>query len=732
MLYFNHSLVRVVLICNSHFSLSKEGIETLEQGVINVCQLLASIANVKLSEHPFKTSNRLANKKIVAQFAKHHKCSLSLNALSFSKLTEKKLPLAFQSKSGDFYILAKLSKEQGLVQRCTSGAEPKIISLEELQQLWSNTVIRFTKSEHKFDIRWFIPEFVRFRRLFSEILFFSFFIQLLALALPLFFQVVMDKVLVHQALSTLDVLIIALVVVGLFEVLLTGLREYLLAHTTTRIDIRLGAKLFKHLLGLPLLYFKSRQIGAIVTRVRELDSIRELLTGAALVLLVDVSFTFVFFAVMYYLSPLLTYIVLASVPVYALIAYLSSEPLRKRIIEQFQKSAQNTAFLTESIQGVETMKSLALEPSFQRRWNGQVKEVAETNFKQQTLQNTSSHAVMLLQKVTTIGVIWVGAGLVMDLQLTIGQLIAFNMMVSHVSQPMAKLVSLWQQFIQTRVAVDNLGDMLNMPIEHSSGDASPKNAIKGDIKFQQVHFRYQADSPTVLKGINFHIRAGEHIGIVGPSGSGKSTLTRLLQKLYQAEAGNILIDETPLKHLPVDYLRRQMGVVLQENELFNRSVRKNIALRMPAAHLDKVVQAAKLAGAHDFILKLPLGYDTIITEGGHSLSGGQRQRLAIARALISAPRILIFDEATSALDEESQQIIQQNMKKIIQGRTVITVAHRLSTVQQCDRIMVIENGQLTEIGHHNDLINQDGCYQRLWSLQQDFQHPSPQAPQSAG
>jgi len=693
----------------------------LKNKIITSCQLLASVANIKLSNKPFEYSNELSDKKSVTQFSKNNKCSLLLSSLSFSKLTEKKLPLVFKSQSGDFFILAKLSKEQSLIQLCESGSEPKVLSLQDLQQLWSNTVIIFNKSEHKFDIRWFIPEFLRFKGLFSEILYLSFFIKMLALTLPLFFQVVMDKVLVHQALSTLDVLIIVLVIVGFFEVLLTGLREYLLVHTTTRIDIRLGAKLFKHLLGLPLIYFKSRQIGAIVTRVRELDSIRELLTSAALTLLVDVSFTFVFFAVMYYLSPLLTYIVLVSVPIYALIAYLSSEPLRKRIIENFKKGAQNTAFLTESVQGIETMKSLALEPSFQRHWNGQIKDVSEANFKQQTLQNTSNQAVMLLQKLTTISIVWVGAGLVMDLKLTIGQLIAFNMMVNHVSQPMAKLVSLWQEFIQTRVAVENLSDVLNMPVEQNSTAAIPQEPIKGDIYFQQVYFRYQANNPMVLNGISFHIRAGEHIGIVGPSGSGKSTVTRLLQKLYLPESGNIIIDNVPLKQLPVNYLRKQMGVVLQENELFHRSVRKNIALRTPTASLELVVQAAKLAGAHDFILALPLGYDTIITEGGHSLSGGQRQRLAIARALISAPRILVFDEATSALDEESQQIIQQNMKKIAHGRTVITVAHRLSTVQQCDRIMVIENGQLTEIGHHDELIKQNGCYQRLWSLQQSFQ-----------
>lgn len=694
------------------------GVGVVQMDVTKVCQALVSLAGVKLTSPPLALADGLPIKKQVAHFSSYHNCALIFKQLDLAKVADKRLPLAFKAADNVFYLLLKVAKEKALIQRCEPASSPQVISFSELEKTWSGETIVFKKQVHKFSLSWFVPEFLRFKGLLGEVLFFSLFIQFLALVLPLFFQVVMDKVIVHHAMSTLDVLVLTLIVVGMFEVLLTGLREYLLTHTTTRIDIRLGAKLFKHLLGLPLLYFKARHVGAIVTRVRELDSIRGLLTGAALTLIVDVSFTVVFFAVMLYLSPLLTGVVIASIPIYGLIAYLSSEPLRQRIMAQFQKSAQNTAFLTESVQGMQTVKSLALEPYFQGRWDRQVREVAETNFAQQRLQNGSNSAVVLLQRLVSLAVIWLGAGLVMDLDITIGQLIAFNMMASHVSQPMAKLVSLWQQFIQTDVAVTNLGDVLNLPVEQDGGKIRPQNKIKGDIAFQNLRFRYQPNSPMIIDGLDFHIRAGEHIGIVGPSGSGKSTITRLLQKLYLPESGAISIDNIPIQQLSVDYLRSQIGVVLQENQLFNRSVRQNIALRQPAAPLRKVIQAAKLAGAHEFILSLPLGYDTVLSEGGSSLSGGQRQRIAIARALMSSPRMLIFDEATSALDEDSQRIIQQNMGKIVQGRTVITVAHRLSTVQQCDRIMVIEKGKVSEVGQHKELIEQGGCYYRLWSLQQ--------------
>jgi ATP-binding cassette subfamily B protein RtxB len=684
---------------------------------LKCCQLLFNLSVGKTSPTYDVTGSNLKN--AVKAYGKTAGVNFSHKLFNLSKVTSEHLPMAFRDKQGGFVILAKISAEQALIQSPDLSL-PGLISLHELESRWDGKVILLKESMHRFDIGWFIPAFLRHRGILSNILVFSLILQLLALITPLFFQVVMDKVLVHNALATLDVLVIVLVIVGIFEVILHGLREYLLAHTANRVDVILGVKLFRHLLGLPLLYFKNRQVGAIISRVQELHSIREFLTSSMLILGIDIVFMFVFMGVMAFLSWPLTLIVLSIMPCYFLLAWLSTKSLQKRIEQQFQTSAINTSFLNESVGGMETIKSLAVEPRMQRRWERQTSDMVAAGFQTQILNALVSHGVMLLQKTTAVLVIWIGAQQVIALGMTIGQLIAFNMMLSHVNQPISKLIDLWQKFIQTRVAVSNLGDMLNLPVEQEQEYQLLTSSINGELHIANLVFRYQPDHDPVLKGINLHITAGETLGIVGPSGSGKSTLAKLLQKLYIPDEGEILLDKTPLSQMNPSYLRNQIGVVLQENYLFNRSVRHNIAFKDPTASLDDVVAVARLAGAHDFILALPRGYDTVLSEGGTSLSGGQRQRIAIARALMGAPRLLIFDEATSALDDESQEIIQRNMAEISRGRTVIIIAHRLSTVRNCDRVITIEQGQITESGSHQQLLSKQGCYARLWALQQEF------------
>ncbi|MEZ8686793.1 peptidase domain-containing ABC transporter [Vibrio splendidus] len=635
----------------------------------------------------------------------------------FKEIKKTKTPAILFDNQDSPFILAKSNKEKCLIQRPNKEA-PEVISYNELNSIWNHKWIEIKQPQSRFDITWFIPEFLQHKRILGEIFLFSFVLQILALISPLFFQVVMDKVLVHQAWSTLDVLVIGLVITGIVEVILRGLREYQYAHTANRIDIQLGLKLVKHLLGLPLMFFKTRQVGAIVTRVRELDTVREFLTGSMFTLTVEFLFMFVFLYVMSLLSPTLTWLFIATIPLYVLLAWWLTPRMQTAVEEQFTHAAANTSFLTETVAGSETLKSLAVEPRFVRRWDEQTEKMVSTGYVVQQINNRSNHAVQLIQKVTSVGILWLGATEVLSLEMTIGQLIAFNMMTNHIAQPLSRMVELWGQFIQTRVALEKLGDMLNLPVEQHTGNDMV--TMQGAISFKNVLFRYQLDTPPTLHNLSLDIQAGETLGVVGTSGSGKSTLARLLLRLYNPEQGLITVDDTPLNQISIQQLRQQIGIVLQENYLFNKSVCENIAQSKPEASLEEVIEAAKLSGAHEFTMKLPIGYDTILAEGGQSLSGGQKQRLAIARTLLSNPKIIILDEATSALDDESQALIQSNMANIAKGRTVITIAHRLSTVRDCDRIIVLHQGSIVEQGSHQQLLTLGKQYKQLWQLQQEL------------
>ncbi len=392
--------------------------------------------------------------------------------------------------------------------------------------------------------------------------------------------------------------------------------------------------------------------------------------------------------------------------------------MRKRLDDQFDRGAENQAFLVESITGVETLKAMAVEPQMQRRWEEQLAGYVGASFKASNLGNIAGQTAGFINKVTTVLILWIGATLVMKGQLTVGQLIAFNMLAGRVSGPILRLVQLWQDFQQAGLSVRRLGDILNTKPEpgYNPGRASLPD-LEGAVNFEGLTFRYRPDLPEVLRNINLSVKPGEVIGIVGRSGSGKSTLTKLIQRLYTPESGRILIDGIDLALIEPTWLRRQIGVVLQENYLFNRSVRDNIALSNPGISMDEIITASKSAGAHEFILELAEGYDTPVGERGSTLSGGQRQRVAIARALLTQPRILIFDEATSALDYESERIIQDNMKQICESRTVFIIAHRLSAVRRCDRIIVIEQGEIAEQGSHKELLNNNGIYKKLNDLQ---------------
>ena len=642
---------------------------------------------------------------------------------TWQRLAATPMPAIAQLKNGGYLILGRAGEDKILVQ-FPLAPRPQSISQAEFEAIWDGRLVLMARRaglsdlSRRFDIAWFLGAIGKYRRQLSEVLIASFFLQLFALISPLFFQVVIDKVLVHRSLSTLDVLIIGLVAITVFEATLGTLRTYVFSHTTNRIDVELGARLFRHLMALPIGYFQVRRTGDSVARVRELENIRSFLTGSALTLVIDLFFTFVFLAVMFCYAPFLTWVVLASFPFYVAISAGATPLFRRRLDEKFKRGAENQAFLVESVTGVETLKAMAVEPQMQRRWEEQLAGYVAASFRVLSLSNTASQAVQLVNKLVIAAILYFGAKLVIEGSLSVGELVAFNMLAGRVSQPVLRLAQMWQDFHQARLSVARLGDILNSTPESAYSPArTTLPAIRGNIGFEHVGFRYRIDGPEVLRDISFNVAAGEVVGMVGSSGSGKSTIAKLMQRLYLPESGRVMIDGIDLAMVDPAWLRRQIGVVLQENVLFNCTVRENIALADPAMPMERVIAAAQLAGAHDFILEMPEGYDTVIGERGSSLSGGQRQRIAIARALTMDPRILIFDEATSALDYESERVIQSNMQQIARGRTLIIVAHRLSTIRQSDRIITIDRGRIVEDGTHDELVRTGGRYALLHRLQ---------------
>ncbi len=632
------------------------------------------------------------------------------------------LPALVWDETGNHFILAKIEDKKYLIHDLELR-KPIVLSEKEFQDRYSGTIILVTSRASiasaltKFDFTWFIPAVIKYRKIFMEVIVASIVLQFFALMTPLFFQVVMDKVLVHRGISTLNVIAVALIIIILFEVVLGGLRTYIFAHTTSRIDVELGAKLFRHLLKLPIAWFEKRRVGDTVARVRELEQIRNFLTGQALTSFIDLLFSFIFIAVMWFYSGWLTLVVLASLPCYAIWSATLSPILRARLNEKFARSADNQSFLVESVTAIGTLKAMAVEPQMTKHWDKQLAAYVQAGFRVTKLATIGQQGIQLIQKLVMVANLWIGAQLVIAGELSVGQLIAFNMLAGQVAAPVIRLAQLWQDFQQVGISVARLGDILNTKTE-IAGSRLALPEIEGKIEFENVTFRYRPDGPQIINSLNLQIGRGEVVGIVGRSGSGKSTLTRLVQRLYTPEQGRVLIDGNDLALADPAWLRRQIGVVLQDNVLLNRSIRDNIALSEPGLPLINVIEAAKIAGAHDFIMALPEGYDTNVGEQGSLLSGGQRQRIAIARALVTNPRVLIFDEATSALDYESENIIMSNMHKICRNRTVLIIAHRLSTVRSAHRIIAMDHGEIVEQGLHSELIKKEqGYYRYLYELQ---------------
>jgi subfamily B ATP-binding cassette protein HlyB/CyaB len=599
------------------------------------------------------------------------------------------------------------------ITRLRRGVSEDVFATEWLGQFLLVTK-RVGGVAERFGLRWFTITLGKFKRELALVLVASLFVQILGLATPLLFQIVIDKVLVHSSVATLLAVAVGLMAVNIFQATIEFLRTYLLSHTASRVDVELGVGVFNHLLKIPVSYFETRPAGQTVARVRELDQIRQFLTGPALTAGLDFVFAIILISVLYIYSPLLALIVSLSIPLYIVVALVLQPALMRKTEERFTKGAFSQQLLVETVLGIQTIKASAAEPRVRSDWEDRLADYVQTSFGGIVLASIGQNLIQWIVRSVQVAVLFVGAYQVIGGLLTVGGLIAFNMIMGQITGPVLRLSQLWQDFQQVRVSAARLSDILDHPQEARTGFTGSLPPARGDIEFNDVTFRYRPDRAPTLENMNFRVQAGTSIGIIGPSGSGKSTVSKLLQRLYLPERGQVLVDGLDISQVDPTWLRRQVGVVLQENFLFNRTIHENIAFANPALSRGQVIKAAQLAGAHDFIGQMPEGYDTQIEERGANLSGGQRQRIAIARALATNPKILIFDEATSALDYESEDAIQRNMQEIAKGRTVVIIAHRLAAVTKCDRIISLDRGKIIEDGRPSELItNPTGFFSRM-------------------
>ena len=643
---------------------------------------------------------------------------------TWSRLDKVPFPAILQKKDGTYFVAMKKSEKYISIHDPENPKKATILQEVEFEEICTKKIILLKpekshiNTNEKFGLAWFKKPILKHKKVLGEVLVAAFFVQIFALAMPMMNQIIFDKVVVHNNLSTLQVLGIGMIVVIIFEAVFSSMQSYLLSHTAARIDVLLGTKILDHLIKLPILYFEKRKVGDITAHIREAEGIKQFLMGSSVGVLIDIFFMGIFLLLMLYYSVELTMVVIMTLPFFIGITLIAKPGMRRAQEEKMVATAASQTFLVEILTGIHTVKSLSIESSMKERWGNILARQAYAALNSSRLNTIFNSIAQIVQKGSTLALLWSGTKLVIAGSLTIGELIAFQMLSGRVIQPVVRLVRVWQDLQSVLLSVERLGDIMNNNIEPENSQASHNlSPLVGTVKFESVIFRYGYDQPEVIRDLSFHVAAGETIGIVGRSGSGKSTLAKLLQRLYVPEGGSITIDGLDLRLVDHQWLRSQIGVVLQENFLFNGTIAENIAIQNPQITFDRIIAAARLAGADEFISSLPNKYDTQVGERGTSLSGGQRQRIAIARALITDPRILIFDEATSALDSESERIIQENLSKICEGRTVFIIAHRFSTIRNADQIIVLNKGSVCEKGTHEELLELDQIYATLF-LQQ--------------
>jgi subfamily B ATP-binding cassette protein HlyB/CyaB len=637
---------------------------------------------------------------------------------------EDAFPVIAILKNGNAVIVREVGPTGTVVVLDPLAQQVDLLNLtrERFESAWGGSVVLIKRApsgeaqERRFGLRWFIPELLSQKAAVIDVVAAASMLHVLALALPIFFQIVIDKVLVHEGLSTLTVLGTGILIAILFDGVLSFLRSFLLLHATTRVDIRIAVKTFGHLLSLAPSFFENSAAGVLSKHMQQAERVREFLTGRMLLTLLDASVLVVFLPVLAFYSIRLTLVVLASSAAMALTIGLLILPYQRRLRRLYQAEGERQALLVETIHGMGTVKALALEPLRRQSWDRIAANAVTQHFEVGKITVTARTASALLEKLMSVAVVWIGALAVFDHTMTVGELVAFQMLAGRVSGPLVQLVALVHEYQETLLSVRMLGEVMNTPSEpNSAGGLKPD--LTGRLEFSDVTFRYPGVSEPALNDVSVALTAGRFIGVVGRSGSGKTTFSRLIQGLYPVQSGLIRLDGHDIREIDLTHLRRSIGVVPQDAFLFRGSIRENIAVTRPDAPFAEIVEAARLAGAEEFIQRLPRGYDTPLVEGAVNLSGGQKQRLSIARALLRRPPILILDEATSALDPDSEAVVQASLRHIAKGRTTIVISHRLTTIRDADTILVFERGRIIDAGPHDDLVKRCAIYQQLWMQQ---------------
>ncbi|AFY71555.1 cyclic nucleotide-regulated ABC bacteriocin/lantibiotic exporter [Thalassoporum mexicanum PCC 7367] len=589
---------------------------------------------------------------------------------------------------------------------------------DQLQILLLRPKSSFTKE--KFGLHSFIPYVQQYAGVLTQVIIASAFVLMFSLANPLIVQIIIDKVLSQGSIDTLDVLGWLLIIVAAFEAILTGLRTYLFVDTTNRIDLSLGTQIIDHLLRLPLSYFDRRRVGELSTRINELENIRRFMTSTALTVVLDAVFSLVYIVIMMAYSLVLTFWALVTVPFFIVLALIASPIIRRQLRTKAERHADTQSYLVEVLSGMQTVKAQNIELKSRWQWQQRYARFVNAGFRTVLTSSWAGSVSNFLNKFSGLVLLWVGAHLVLDNQLTLGELIAFRIIASYVTSPLLRLAQLWQNFQEVGLSIERLSDIVDAEQEVAEDNHTniPMPEIQGAVRFEEVSFRFNSTGPLQLSNINIDFPAGAFVGIVGQSGSGKSTLTKLIPRLYEPLTGRIQVDGYDIAKVELYSLRRQIGVVLQDTLLFNGTVQENIALTNPEATSDEIIEAARIAVAHDFIMELPAGYNTIIGERGAGLSGGQRQRIAIARTVLQRPRLLILDEATSALDYDSERQVCQNLTEAFYGETLFFITHRLNTIKQADTILMMDKGSIVEMGTHDELMEMRGRYYCLYQQQE--------------